>query len=90
MQWIICYDISCDKSRRKAHRLLKKHSGGYQNSGFEAQMSNQSDIHKVLEELHSYLTEQDKLLFLKHPGYGPDWALGVGICSQPKNLIFWV
>lgn len=89
MQWIICYDIGCHRSRRRALRLLRRFSGGYQKSGFELLLFAKDDIVPVLQCLYPLLCETDRLLVLRHAGKGPDWKLGNGWSQASSNILAW-
>lgn len=89
MQWLICYDITDNRSRSKACRLLRRFSGGYQNSGFEVLFADHNSMTVLLDRLHTLLDETDKLLLVKHSGTGPDWHLGQGPRFQKSSLLIW-
>ncbi len=89
MQWIICYDISCNRARRRALRQLRQFSGGYQKSGFEVVVFNWQEIMPVLQSLYPLLAETDRLLALRHSGKGPDWKLGNGWSQASGSILAW-
>lgn len=89
MQWLICYDISNNRARSKACRLLRRFSGGYQNSGFEVLHADHKSMSALLHRLSTLLDDADKLLVVQHTGAGPDWHLGQGPCLQKSSLLIW-
>lgn len=89
MQWLICYDISDDRARSKACRLLRRFSGGYQKSGFEVLHADYKSMNTLLDRLSTLFDDTDKLLIVQHSGAGPDWRLGQGPCLQKSTLLIW-
>lgn len=85
MQWLICYDIKCDKNRRKALKKLRQGSLGYQYSGFEHGLVSSPEA--VLHNLHTCLEKTDRLLVLPRTQAQPNWHLGKGICTTNNHLL---
>lgn len=88
MQWLIGYDIHQHRQRRKACKILRSHSTGYQDSAFEC-----STIHTpqyLLWQLQGQFDSDDYLYTIRHPGRGPDWQLGCNntATSQNELLLF--
>lgn len=89
MQWLICYDIVDKKARRRALYFLRKHCLGRQRSCFEIPYTNKKLISHLCTGLHPLLTDNDRLLIIRHSGKGPDWHLGVGQVSATRQLLYW-
>ena len=89
MAWLICYDIKQNSRRSKACRLLKRHSLGYQKSGFEVPAANTTEAEQLKHLLLKLLKPEDSLLILPHSGDGPDWQLGMGNSPSPEHFLIF-
>lgn len=85
MRWLICYDIEKNNNRRRAFRVLKQGSLGYQKSGFEQGLT--PNPLAVLTDLQNHLEETDRLLVLPRLQPHPNWQLGQGVTTSNKLLL---
>lgn len=89
LHWMLCYDISDSKRRSRASRLLRKHSLGYQKSGFELSIINNSDLYELNRQLAPLINEEeDSLIMFRAQHSGPDWRLGTAPAAGSGLLLF--
>lgn len=89
MNWLICYDISEDKSRASVHRLLRRYSASYQKSGLEIPFVKLTELVELLQCVADKVTEEDKLLVVKIVENDACWRLGGENTKRLNNLMLW-
>lgn len=57
---VLCYDISCDRRRRKIAKLLEEHASRVQYSVFETRLSKNA-LNRIVAQSLSLLSEDDSL-----------------------------
>lgn len=89
MEWLICYDIHDTRRRSQACRLLRQHSLGYQNSGFETVTGSPQRTEQFFQELQALVHPEDYLMVVRHNATGPDWRLGKNGPATAIGWTFW-
>ena len=84
--WVLAYDISEERQRRRCRRALRSMAAGYQKSVFEVEAP-QDAIRLVAEDLHEGLDERDSLLAARVLPFAHAWHLGCGYRTAPGELI---
>ncbi|WP_404296441.1 hypothetical protein [Halomonas sp.] len=85
-QWVLAYDISEERVRRRCRRSLRAMAEGYQKSVFEIDAPT-SIIREAAEELYQELAASDCLLATRVLPFGHAWQLGTGYRAPPGELI---
>lgn len=86
LNWLLAYDISDERHRRRCRRTLRGLAEGYQKSVFEVQ-ARPNDIRAVLEPLAETLEGHDSLLAARVLPFAHAWQLGTGVQSPAGDLI---
>lgn len=89
MEWLVCYDISDDRRRAQACRLLRQHSSGYQNSGFETVAGSVQQTEHFFTALQDIVRPEDYLMVVRHDANGPDWRLGKSETAKVEEWRVW-
>lgn len=86
MPWILAYDISCERHRRRCRRTLRALAEGYQKSVFEVD-ARDAELYPTLSELAELLEGQDSVLAARVLPFGHAWQLGTGPRAPTGDLI---
>ncbi|ANG62226.1 CRISPR-associated endonuclease Cas2 [Marinobacterium aestuarii] len=84
--YLIGYDISDNRSRRRALRILHALSLSYQDSVFELPLSS-IELNHLLEQLLPLLDGQDRLYAICLNSMSSCWQLGCGAMSPTGPLL---
>lgn len=84
--WVLAYDISKERQRRRCRRALRAMAAGYQKSVFEVEAP-QEAIQLVAEDLHEGFDDRDSLLAARVLPFAHSWQLGCGYRAAPGDLI---
>lgn len=85
--WVMCYDIEDTSARRRACRLLRRYSNGYQDSGFEITSPHKPE--QLTTALANHIGDDDHLLISRRDQKTPDWQLGRTNSLPTSNLLIW-
>lgn len=86
LTWLLAYDISDERHRRRCRRTLRGLAEGYQKSVFEVQ-ARPKDVRAVLETLAEPLEGHDSLLAARVLPFSHAWQLGTGVQAPTGDLI---
>ena len=84
--WVLAYDISEERQRRRCRRALRAMAEGYQKSVFEVEAPREA-IQMVAEELNDGFEGRDSLLAARVLPFGHAWHLGCGYRAGGGELI---
>jgi CRISPR-associated protein Cas2 len=86
---VICFDIFCDKRRRRVNRLLLGYGERVQYSVFECYIS-QSKIKQLQQEMVDIIDGEDKVNYfvLCEKDRGQRQAFGVGEVSSASDYYY--
>ena len=62
MKWVVCFDISDDKSRNKVGSLLEEYGVRVQKSVFEIEISD-NKLQKLISKIECLIDEEDSVRF---------------------------
>lgn len=87
IEYLFGYDISDDRSRRRALKILRAECMSYQDSVFEVKI-NKRQLHYLVEKLRTHLNEDtDRLFYARLSQVSEPWQLGTGALSPRGNLL---
>lgn len=85
--YLIGYDIGDNGKRRRALKLLRAISAGYQDSVFEVQATSRQ-ISELMEKLHALIDhDTDRLFCTALKSSSACWQLGTGAMSPTGDLL---
>jgi len=84
--YLIAYDISDNRQRRQALRLLRKVADCYQDSVFDIRATS-VEMTNLQETLVEKLNEHDSLLCIKLNRACQSWQLGSGLEQLTNSLL---
>lgn len=58
MRWIVCYDVACDKSRRRIHQTLRGYGTAIEESVFECEVTD-LEMAGLLRAVSDLLDEEE-------------------------------
>lgn len=85
--YLFGYDIEDDRRRRRALKILRGESFGYQDSVFELSLT-KGQAEQLAERLLPCIDpETDKLFYARLSLQEPAWLLGTGIMTPAGHLL---
>lgn len=67
MYYIVCYDISANKHRRRVHKYLQKHGKQVQESVFEIYIRQEKALLKLTKQLNQSMADGDSIRIYHFP-----------------------
>lgn len=85
-QYVMGYDIGCNRRRRRALRILRPCADLYQDSVFDCRLT-ADEADAIQQSLTEHLDEQDALFCIALPEATQSWQLGTGLEPLTAGLL---
>jgi len=86
--FLVCYDISCAKRRRRALRLVKGNAVGGQKSVYECWLTH-GELQQAISGLSGIINKiEDRVLLLRLDPRCTVWTLGAAVAPQDGEFFY--